>query len=551
LKGGAAMKILFAALTQGYYRNIESVVDQLAQRGHQLYLGHEKPDSAIGGQAIIDRLARLPNVRHGRVPEREPELAFLVSKLRLGLDYVRYLHPMYTAASGLRPRAEFRTPLGMLRLARAPLMKYRVSQRALGWWLDAIDRALPPSPAIEALLDEQKPDLVAITPLMALGVTSQLDLLRSAQARGIPTVVLVWSWDHLSSKAIIRDVVDGLFVWNDAQMDEAVRMHRFPREHVVVTGAQCFDKWFGRGPARPRPEFLRRVGLPADHPYVLWVCSALLPGSPREPELVIRWATHLRQSADSRIRDLPIMIRPHPSRLADWDAVDWRRIGHVALFGDNPIEEDARDDYFDSLYHSAAVVGITTSAFLEAAIVDRPVMTIFLDDVRQEHEGSLHFQLLLNFAGGLMTTASTLEEHATQLASMIEGPPRDVLERQRRFIDAFVRPLGTDVPATHVVVGKLEEIAVGPSRVRPRRANAIGRRGLRVLAALERDPRWHPWFLDEREAARDAMIVEKRRQRDRDQGRRTREEKARLREEKDKLREKKTRSARSRRVLPR
>ena len=29
--------------------------------------------------------------------------------------------------------------------------------------------------------------------------------------------VLVWSWDHLSSKAIIRDVVDGLFVWNDAQ----------------------------------------------------------------------------------------------------------------------------------------------------------------------------------------------------------------------------------------------------------------------------------------------------------------------------------------------
>ena len=44
-------KRLFAALHQGYYRNIESVVAELAGRGHSLYLGHERHDSAIGGQA--------------------------------------------------------------------------------------------------------------------------------------------------------------------------------------------------------------------------------------------------------------------------------------------------------------------------------------------------------------------------------------------------------------------------------------------------------------------------------------------------------------------
>jgi len=496
------MKILFAALHQGYYRNIESVIEALAARGDELYLGHERHDSAIGGQAIVDRLAdRFDTVTRGPVPTREVDAAFLASKVRLWLDYLRYLDPMFPPASGLRSRAEARTPAAVVSLTRSALMRRPAAKRWLASCLDAIDRAVPPSPAIEAFLDEQRPDVVVVTPLIGLTPSSQVDLLRSAQARGIPTAVIVWSWDHLSSKAIIRDTVDGLFVWNEAQKHEAVRMHGFPAERVVVTGAQCFDKWFGRGPRRSRAEFIRRAGLPDDRPYALWVCSALLPGSPPEPDVVTRWAEGIRNAADDRVRSLNILIRPHPSRMSDWEGVDWRRFGNIALFGDNPVDDDARDDYFDSLYHSGAVVGITTSAFLEAAIVDRPVMTIYFDDVRQEHEGSLHFQLLLNFEGGMMTTARTVDEHVAQLATMVSGPPREVLMRQRRFVDAFVRPHGPDVTATAVVAERLESLGRQRSTVAvPGRAPAIARWGLRAVARVGSHPRWRYWLLTEREA---------------------------------------------------
>ena len=385
------------------------------------------------------------------------------------------------------------------------------------------------SPAIERFLDLQRPDLVAITPLIGLSASSQIDLLRSAQARGLRTAVLVWSWDHLSSKAIIRDAVDGLFVWNDAQKREAIEMHGVPEKSIVVTGAQCFDRWFGRSPSRDRADFLRRVGLPENRPYVLWVCSALLPGGPPEPELVTRWLAHLRASADPRLRDASILIRPHPSRTSDWDGVDWRRFGNIALFGDNPIEEEARDDYFDSLYHSAVVVGITTSAFIEAAIVGRPVMTIYFDEVKQEHEGSLHFQLLLNFAGGLMTTAATLDEHEAQLASFIDGPPPELLERQRRFVKAFVRPHGLMTAATNIVADRLEELSAGPSAVKARGSSVIGRWGLRALTRIEQHPRWRYWLMDERETATAARIDEKLRLREEALARKQkqREEKAR------------------------
>ena len=143
------MKMLFAALHQGYYRNLESVIDELGRRGHAVHLGHERPDSAIGGQAIVDRLvACFPVFSRGRIPAREPELASLASKVRLGFDYLRYLHPMYMNASGLRARAETRTPIGIVRLSRSRLMARRLPQRLVARWLDGVDRAIPPSPAI-------------------------------------------------------------------------------------------------------------------------------------------------------------------------------------------------------------------------------------------------------------------------------------------------------------------------------------------------------------------------------------------------------------------
>ena len=41
----------------------------------------------------------------------------------------------------------------------------------------------------------------------------------------------------------------------------------------------------------------------------------------------MRWAAGLRNASDDRVRKLNILIRPHPSRVADWDGVDWQRFG--------------------------------------------------------------------------------------------------------------------------------------------------------------------------------------------------------------------------------
>ena len=67
----------------------------------------------------------------------------------------------------------------------------------------------------------------------------------------------------------------------------------------------------------------------------------------------------------------------------------WRRWPRPVprVWGSNPIDAESRADYFDSMYHAAAVVGLNTSALVEAAIVDRPVFTMLLPEFRETRKG--------------------------------------------------------------------------------------------------------------------------------------------------------------------
>ncbi len=350
----------------------------------------------------------------------------------------------------LRQRARDRTPLFVLALARLPF------RRAIVRLLERIEEAVPPQPGVDDFIREQRPDLLAITPLIELG-SPQLDYIRAARRLGIRSALCVWSWDHLSSKALIRIPPDAVLVWNEVQRDEAERFHGLSRDRVIVTGAQCFDRWFDRQPARPRDEFCRRAGLPDAAPFVLYVCSALFRGSPSEAEFVRQWVSAIRGSADPALRRMHILVRPHPQRLGEWrDAAALP--GDAVVWGSNPVDDAGRADYFDSLYHSAAVVGINTSALVEAAVVDRPVYSILLPEFRDNQEGTFHFHHLLTVGDGFLNIARSIDGHVAQLGALAAGGPT---RPNRPFVERFIRPHGAGVAATPLFAEAVEQLAAG------------------------------------------------------------------------------------------
>ena len=144
--------------------------------------------------------------------------------------------------------------------------------------------------------------------------------------------------------------------------------------------------------------------------------------------------------------------------MEEWEGVSLEPFVNAVLYGRNPVSPDAQADYFDSLYHSHAVIGLVTSAFLEAAIVGRSVHTLLLPEFEMYQEGVQHFRYLLDVEGELLKVTRSFPAHLAELAATLAQPvQRD--EQNARFVRAFVRPQGLDVPATPAFVAAVEEIA--------------------------------------------------------------------------------------------
>ena len=204
-----------------------------------------------------------------------------------------------------------------------------------------------------------------------------------------------------------------------------------------------------------------------------------------EVPFVKRWVEALRSAPHAPLRDTPILVRPHPYNGWIWADVDMSAYPGVAVWPRgtyNPVDAGTRDDFFDSLFYSRAVVGINTSAMVEASIIGRPVHSIVTDDFARTQEGTLHFHHLLPEHGGFLQVGRGFAHHADLLAASLAD--EDAARAQtERFVSWFIRPHGLDRDCTPIFADALERVASWP--VRPDAA-AVGGVGARLAAAVVR-----------------------------------------------------------------
>ena len=470
---------------------------ELVRRGHELHFAfRERPTEGLWER--VQRSGLSHGVTRGAAPGRGQldgwrSVAALVRALA---DLARYAHPRYDDARVLRERMEAATrtrldkpfqyePVGRMLARRRARRLAAGTDAALAErtirQLARIEDAVPASRRIRRYLEEQRPDVVLATAVMSKA--GQIDVLKAARALRIPTGICVASWDNLTNKGLLKFAPERVFVWNDAQRGEAVDLHGIPADRVVATGAQLFDEWFDREPSTTREDFVRKLGLD-DAPYAVYLgSSSFITGRGDEVELVLEWVRALRESGVESLRRLGVVVRPHPGAPRRWDGVGLEAFGNAVVWpqhGVMPIAHDARDDFFDTIAHGAAVVGLNTTAMIEAAVIGKSVLTITAPGFAQAD--TLHFRYLLEENGGFLHVASSLEEHLGQLARVLEEDAADE-ERRRRFVEWFVRPHGIDRPATPIFADAVEELA-GLDVVPPARAGLALRAVLAVEASL-------------------------------------------------------------------
>jgi hypothetical protein len=447
------MRVLACLAYPGYLRYYDSTIRLLAERGNDVDVLFEQPGKQPEG---IKALPAHPNIRVlDRLPPRSPVWTSIPAETRRVADFVRYLDPQFSDAEYLRRRAVRVMHPSLSSLERLPVLPEDVHRGVTGIF-EAFERATPVLANFRTFLEDLEPDVLFISPVM-IPSSRQPDLIKAAKALGIPTVMGVASWDHLSSKGVLRVLPDLVVMWNDVQRREAEALHGVPSSRIVLTGAQPWDRWFEREPSTSREEFCEKVGLRPDRRFVLFVGSTQSISMPTaELEFVTEWIAALRES--TALREVGVLIRPHPYNPGLWRDADLSALGEAAVWprdGANPVDEDDRADYFDSLYYASAVVGINTSAMMEAAITRRPVLTVRSDRFSDSQGGTMHFNYLLPEHGGFVRVAKKMEDHVKQLAEVIHRPEAAQADIER-FLRSFVRPQGLARPSTPIIVDAIE-----------------------------------------------------------------------------------------------
>jgi hypothetical protein len=230
---------------------------------------------------------------------------------------------------------------------------------------------------------------------------------------------------------------------------EAVDLHGADAERIVVTGAPYFDAWFVRSPSRNREDFCRTVGLPPDRPILMYMCSSNFM-APNERAFVLKWIGSIRSSGIPGLSEAGFLIRPYPEYDDQWQSVDFSPYGDIVVWppdGEYAITKSAKRNFYDSVYHSIAVVGVNITAIIESAIIGRCGLSVLASEFNESQSNTIHFSYLKQENGGFLYLAKDLDEHIAQLQVVLRNSDR--MSRQiAQFVAHFAQPHGIQQPAS-------------------------------------------------------------------------------------------------------
>jgi hypothetical protein len=478
------MRVLMIPQHMNLFRNLEPVVRKLDERGHETVVLHgtrlddpklaariaaKREKMVFQGRGIEVAEAELASLRTGYRPE--PEDSPRHRRKRLGRQVINrslYLHKSHPAPERSVAAVEKGLPADVRR---------RLDRRAVRWLLGTrlplrawrrFERISAPSERVTAVLRELDPDVVLVSPSVWPKDPVEADYVHAARRLGIPTICYVNSWDNLTSKGTVHVLPDAFIVWNEAMATEAREIHQIPANVVRVTGAPHLDHFFEREPSLSRGGVCRRLGCPEDAPYVVYLCSSRTLIAD-ETDLVTRLADALARRLAGAAPT--VVVRPHPVNPDPWEGYEHPGTVVYPKHGDQADTDESWQDYFNQLAFAACFVGLNTTAFLEAAVADRPCLTLASDETFDQQGRTGHFRHLLD--AGFLELSKSEDELADRIARVLAGEDENAGPR-RRFKADFLRPRGIGIPARSVVADTIEELAVSRSSGRLDRVQGPG-----------------------------------------------------------------------------
>lgn len=305
-------------------------------------------------------------------------------------------------------------------------------------FLHFIEWLAPPAPEVLAQLRKFSPVAVLVAFRNRPSSAPDLDYLKAARILHIPTVVPTPSWDNISSKGLMQILPDLLLVWNKEQAREAVEHHHMPRARIHIVGAYQFDDWIALAkPTLSRDAFCRRVGIPPEEPYILYLGSGAVTGD--RAAVVDELRTGMDESGIGEVARASLVVRPAPNNFAAF--AGYHRKG-VFLVPPAPVSLSTPEGIellLKTIEYAAAAVTIHTTGIIDAMLRGKPGLVM----LRPEYEKLQHAEHFAHLVrSGAVATFHTGAEFARIVADVVRGVD-NTKHARAAFLREYIQPRGT------------------------------------------------------------------------------------------------------------
>lgn len=284
------------------------------------------------------------------------------------------------------------------------------------------------------LFSRYNPDLVFVPHIYGKLDT---EILAEAYRGGIKTLGMVACWDHFD-KFYLPYKPDHLLAQCEQVQEFGVRFQGYQRDMIELAGYPHFDFFTRKEFAVSREYVTKRLGIPADSRYILYISgTAYCPDETDIVEGILKWAE--KEGAEHNAR---VVIRPYPGARARDVYSEKEKFGKFethprVVFYKNEIWEELEKSVFflNIMRHADAIVAVYSTAMLEAAVLDRPIVGIGFDGYarRPVKKSIRRFQMREHFKdilrSGCIRIAGNFDELFLLLDGYFKNPQRDADKR--------------------------------------------------------------------------------------------------------------------------
>lgn len=296
------------------------------------------------------------------------------------------------------------------------------------------------------LIDELEPDLVFCANLSNFFDDS---IVNAAAKKNLPCQYMVLSWDHLSSKVVLRSWFDAIYVWNSVTKEEILDLDYGYRDtQIIVTGIPQYDVYLD-APAMSREDWCSQYGLDPKRKTILF--STMPQVRHDQQHIIIESIMDMLSEHPVYCETVQVLIKCHPFDNAPvYDPlVDKYR--HLSIRKSSLPDGKSQSDWQpspdeliisrDCLYFCDVNINIFSTVTIEAAMFDKPIVHIGFDPLPVENRipcieyyGFEHFIPVMRFDASILAR-SFAELH--EALAMALDKPEFKRESRRRLAEQY------------------------------------------------------------------------------------------------------------------